>query len=436
MNHNPTIVGIATGTPDGGVSVVRISGPQAGPIAVELLGKLPKPRRLTFARLALKSRAPEEALVAWMPGPASFTGEDVVELHVHAGLANTREVTEAILAHGAVAAGPGEFSRQAFANGKLSLDQAEGIAALIGAQTQAALHQARRLVAGELGRAVDELRTNVWQLLCEVEANLDFPEDVDTNDQQRWHAELTEFETTLKAWGRRFEQGRRARECARFVLAGPPNAGKSALFNRLIGRGRSIVSDTPGTTRDYVEATLELGPHRATLVDTAGVRSHGADAIEVEGIDRSHEQISGADLVIWVESATEADGAQPNLEGVEVLRVENKRDLGQTRDRWIGVSASTGHGCDRLLAKLEGWFASDGIDPWIGLARHRDRAHDALEAVVEAKQLLQDNAGLELVAFSIDVVRRRLDEITGRSDVGPVGTEVLHAIFGQFCIGK
>ncbi len=474
MTERPTIVGIATGTPDGGVSVVRISGSMAGNILAELIGKQLRPRMLSLARLQVGDGF-EQILAVWMPGPASFTGEDVVELHIHAGSENTREVTEAILQRGAVAAKPGEFSRRAFANGKMTLDQAEGVAALIGAQTQAALHQARRLVAGELGRTVAELRAQVWELLCEIEANLDFPEDVDTNSFKRWTQELEQFETILDGWARRFEHGRRARECARFVLAGPPNAGKSALFNRLIGRGRSIVSSVPGTTRDYVEASLDLGPYRALLVDTAGVRTRAddggelLDAVEVEGIDRSRDQMAGADIVIWVESAEALPVSLPQLEGVEVVRVENKRDLvargfsrrtvfpdvelretehdkdhglhrtghsSRDTDGWIGVSAQTGDGCETLCARLRAWFSSGGDDAWIGLARHRDRAHDALQAVTEARELLQGQAGLELVAFSLDVARRRLDEITGRSDLGPVGADLLNSIFGKFCIGK
>ncbi|MGB1016895.1 MAG: tRNA modification GTPase, partial [Nannocystaceae bacterium] len=420
MNDHPTIVGLATGTPDGGVSVVRISGPQAGPILCHLVGSLPKPRRLTFSKVSFGSGSKEEILAVWMPGPASFTGEDVVELHIHAGVENTREALAAVLEQGAQAAQRGEFTRRAFANAKLTLDQAEGIAALIGAQTQEALHQARRLVAGELGRSVEKIRGQIWDLCCEVEANLDFPEDVDTRDVARWSGEVRGLVEILGDWSQRFEDGRRARECARFVLAGPPNAGKSALFNRLLGRSRSIVSEVPGTTRDYVEAQLSFGPHRAVLVDTAGVRDDVADKVEGEGVGFSREQIAGADLVIWVESATVGNCKEvPDFESTTVLRVENKRDLATQRTDWHGLSAQTGAGCESLLARLGEWFTSRNGGAWIGLERHRNRAIDAREAVAEAERLLAEEAGLELVAFSLNVARRRLDEITGRSDLGP-----------------
>jgi len=392
---------------------------------------------LTFSKVTFGTESKEEILVVWMPGPASFTGEDVVELHIHAGVENTREALEAILNHGAQAAARGEFTRRAFANAKLTLDQAEGIAALIGAQTQAALHQARRLVAGELGRSVEQLRGQIWELGCEIEANLDFPEDVDTRDVERWASEIRGLSKTLGDWSRRFEDGRRARECARFVLAGPPNAGKSALFNRLLGRSRSIVSEVPGTTRDYVEGQISLGPHRAVLVDTAGVRDSAADSVEGEGIGLSREQIAGADLVVWVESATVENREEvPDFGSTTVLRVENKRDLATRRSEWHGLSAQTGVGCDDLLVHLREWFASREGGAWIGLQRHRDRALDAREAVCDAERLLAEDAGLELVAFSLNVARRRLDEITGRSDLGPVGEDVLNSIFGRFCIGK
>lgn len=425
-----TIVGVATGTPDGGVAIVRLSGSRAREIARSLVGELPPVRQLA-RRLLRLGRDTEDALVVVMPGPGSFTGEDVVELHVHGGARNVDDVVATVLGCGAVAAEPGEFSRRAFEHGRLSLEQAEGIAALIAAQTDAALEQARRLVAGELGREVGRLAYEIHELRCEIEANLDFSEDVEAGDLQRWRGEITGFAATMEDWLGRFEAGRRSRERPRVVLAGPPNAGKSAVFNGLLGRSRAIVSPIPGTTRDYVEAELKLGTQEIVLVDTAGLRD-GADEIEEAGIARSRDQIDGADLVVWIEAAdAESDGTP----AVTVVRVENKRDLGCRRPTWIGA-VGTMDGVDELRAALQAWAQSRVEQPWIGLARHRDRVADSREALNDAAAVLDLAGPLEIAAFQLGVAGQRLTEVTGRSTLGPIGAEVLADIFSRFCIGK
>lgn len=419
-----TIVGVATGTPDGGVAIVRLSGPRAREIGEVLAGSLPPARQLTRRRLS----GGEDALVVWMPGPRSFTGEDVVELHVHGGARNVREVVDEVLRAGAVAAGPGEFSRRAFETGRLSLDQAEGIAALIAAKTHAGVEQARRLIAGELGQEIEAVRLGLGALRAEIEAHLDFPEEVPTEDRRRWGEEQADLEREVGSWLRRFESGRRSRERARVVLTGPVNAGKSSLFNALLGRSRALVSSAPGTTRDYLEAEMSLGEHEIVLVDTAGLREV-ADPVERAGVERSLEQSQGADLVVWVEAAD----AEPTGEERGDLRVENKRDRGRRRD-WLGVSTVTGEGLDALRDALSRGLSGDDA-PWIGLARHRERASEAHQVLVElGGELL---AGpLEVIAFQLSVAERSLAEITGRHTMGPVGAEVLERIFSQFCIGK
>lgn len=430
-----TIVGVATGTPDGGVAIIRLSGPKACAIAGCLVGVMPAPRVL--ARRSLRERgggAAEDALVVWMPAPRSLTGEDVVELHVHAGESNVRQIVESLLTEGALAAGPGEFTRRAFERGRLSLEQAEGISALIAARTQAGVEQARRLVAGELGREVDALREAVGELRVEIEANLDFPEDVAEGDLAKWREEVSARARTVAGWLRRFEAGRRARSRPRVVISGPPNAGKSALFNALLGRPRAIVSPVPGTTRDYVEAELRFGALEVLLVDTAGLRGAVADPVEHEGIERSREQISGADVVLWVEAA---DAAPVELVPEGALRVESKRDLSVARSEWIGVSVVSGEGIEALQAAiLERLRPVDGEEPWIGLARHRDRAADAGDALAEAERGFVEPIPLEIVAFQLSVAERHLAEITGRDALGPIGEGVLARIFSRFCIGK
>jgi tRNA modification GTPase len=426
----PTIVGVATGTPDGGVAIVRLSGPQAREIAEMLCGSLGPPRRLVRRALRLGA-AVEDGLVVWMPGAGSFTGEDVVELNVHAGARNVRAVVDQLLAGGAIAAEAGEFTRRAFEHGRIGLDQAEGIAALIAAQTDAGLEQARRLVAGELGQQVEALCAGIRGLRCEVEANLDFPDDVAAADVRRWRAELVVLGGALDRWIGEFEAGRRRRERTRVVLAGPPNAGKSSLFNQLLGRDRAIVSPVPGTTRDYVEAEVNLGGLEATLVDTAGLHGVVVDAIEAEGVRRSRTQIDGADLVLWVEAVDQEIGEVP---AGEVICIENKRDLGCRRETWIGATASAG-GIDAVLAAVARWHVGRQAQPWIGLARHRDRVVECREVLTRVADGLSEMP-LEVVAFELGVAERRLAEISGRGGLGPIGEDVLRDIFSRFCIGK
>lgn len=432
--ERPTIVGVATGTPDGGVAIVRLSGPRALAMGQSLCAELPPPHKMGRRRIELGGSW-EDALVVVMPGPGSFTGEDVVELHVHAGARNVASVVDAVIERGAVAAEAGEFSRRAFEHGKLSLEQAEGIAALIAARTDAALEQARRLVAGELGREVQTLAGEIHALRCEIEANLDFSEDVEAGDLGRWRGEVAGFVAAMELWLSRFEAGRRSREKPRIVLAGPPNAGKSAVFNALLGRSRAIVSPVPGTTRDYVEAELKVGAQEMVVVDTAGLHAT-SDGLESAGIARSREQIFGAELVVWIEAA-DAAPAEVEVEVVagEVLRVENKRDLGGQRPGWVGTAAASAE-VGELRGALEQWARARVAQPWIGLARHRDRVNESLEALRDADALLGGAGPLEIAAFQLGVAEQRLAEVTGRGTLGPVGEDVLAAIFSRFCIGK
>lgn len=436
-----TLVAVATGRPDGGVAIVRASGSRARAMLEAVAGPLPPPRRLVRRAIALGEGEVEDGLVVFMPGPRSFTGEDVVELHVHAGERNVAAVVRALLALGGRAAGPGELSRRAFELGRMTLDEAEGVAAVIGAKTEEALHQARRLAAGELGREVEAQRRALVELRAEIEANLDFPEDVDPGDVSRWREEAGERRAAVARWLSRFEAGRRARAKARVVLAGPPNAGKSSLFNALLGRARALVADQPGTTRDYVEAELELDRHGCVLVDTAGLRD-GAEAVEQAGVELSRSQIEGADVVLWVEAADAeaADaGGLAQARGATVIRVETKRDRGLRREEWLGVALRPGEeprGLEAVHEALRAWFSAGADEAWIGLSRHRDRAREALAAIDEACEHLIDDEQLELAAFGLGVAQARLGEITGRSAMGPVGEEVLASIFARFCIGK
>lgn len=436
-----TLVGVATGRPDGGVAIVRVSGSRARAMLEAVVEGVPPERVLVRRSIRLGDGELEDGLVVFMPGPRSFTGEDVVELHVHAGERNVAAVVRVLLEHGGRPAGAGDFTRRAFELGRMSLDQAEGVAAVIGAKTDEALRQARRLAAGELGREVEAERRRLVELRAEIEANLDFPEDVDPGDVSRWRDEASERRAAVARWLARFEAGRRARAKARVVLAGPPNAGKSSLFNALLGRARALVADQPGTTRDYVEAELELDRHGCVLVDTAGLRE-GAEAVERAGVELSRSQVEGADVVLWIEAADADavdDGVLAQASGATVIRVETKRDRGVRRSEWLGVALRAGRepeGIEAIREALREWFGAGGDQAWIGLLRHRERAGEAVLAIEEACEQLGDDEHLELAAFALGVAEARLGEITGRSALGPVGEEVLASIFARFCIGK
>ena len=428
--------------------MIRLSGPGALGILDKLAGRVPPPRRMVRVglRLGTETGEVEDALVVSMPGPQSFTGEDVVELHVHAGELNVRAVSEACLVAGARAAEAGEFTRRAFQNGVLSLDRAEGIAALIGAQTRAGLLQARRLVAGELGDQVRELIGRVHRLRAEIEANLDFPEDVGAPDLARWRSVAAAIDVDLRTWLDGFERSRRARERSRVVLVGSPNAGKSSLFNALLGSERALVASVPGTTRDYVDAELSLGRQSVVLVDTAGLREATDDQVEAAGIERAKAQMQGADLVLHLVVASSEKDLP--VEDREIERASTDAGV----ERWLlrtqadRVAETAGPGeriCAHDPAQVQGlrdrllqWCGGDRPAPWIGLARHRDRVREAIELVAEGVSALDEERELELVAFPLRAAEARLGEIDGRSTLGPVGADVMDTIFSSFCIGK
>ena len=382
-----------------------------------------------------------------MPGPGSFTGEDVVELHVHAGSRNTEQVVAWLMAAGAQPAQAGDFTRRAFEHGRLTLDQAEGIAAVIGARTQAELEHGRRLMGGELTREVDEVRAGLSRLRALVEATLGFPDDLEEGEVAQWAATSATLRAEVESWLARFELGVRARSRLRVTLAGPPNAGKSSLFNALVGHARARVADTPGTTRDYVEVECEWEGRALTLVDTAGIRE-APGAVEAAGVELSVGQVRDAELVLWVEEAGSDPVARPSAVQARadaVLAVRTKVDLcaaevpedGAFEDAGFGVSVVTGVGVDGLRTAIVSRLWGRADRGWIGLQRHRQRCEEAVASLRDAQAELERGVGaLELAALPLQEAQARLDAVVGRAVTGPVGDQVLSDIFGTFCIGK
>lgn len=438
-----TIFALSSGAGRAGVAVIRVSGPQADRALAALAGGVPGPRRAALRRLRDASGSPlDQALVIWMPGPASFTGEDIAELHVHGGRAVVAGVLAALGAvPGLRPAEAGEFARRAFANGRLDLTAVEGIADLIDAETEAQRRQALRQLEGETGAAFEELRTRLVEALALAEAGIDFADedDVPASIGQQVAVSLRDLGARMRRMLADDRRGEMLREGVEVVIAGPPNAGKSSLINWLARRDVAIVSETPGTTRDVVEVRLDLAGVPVTVVDTAGLRE-AADAIEAEGVRRARERAERADLVLWLEEAGAA-GGRPVQEEMpcpiaEQWRIGTKADLGiSTPARGdLLISVVNGEGLDVLLARLEAWVAArvgSGADTLITRVRHRTELRRALEAVdrATAADYARDP---ELVAEDLRSAATAIGRIVGRVNV----EDVLDAIFAGFCIGK
>ncbi|BCM83052.1 tRNA uridine-5-carboxymethylaminomethyl(34) synthesis GTPase MnmE [Methylobacterium indicum] len=432
-----TIFAPATGYGRTAVAVVRISGPQAGPALAALIrASLPPARRLSLRTLREPGTGEllDQALVAWLPGPGTATGEDMVELHLHGGPAVRAAVLRSLAAlPGLVPAEAGAFTRRAFLNGRMDLTAVEGLADLIDAETEAQRRQAVRQLDGVLGRAVECWRETLLDVLAGTEAALDFSDEGDVDDDAlaasgRVAAESVRDEIRAAlADGRR---GERLRDGFTVVLAGAPNAGKSTLLNALARRDVAIVSEVPGTTRDAIEVRCDLGGLPVLLVDTAGLRETN-DAIEVEGVARSRRRIEQADLVLWLR---EPGGDAPPPLSAPVRVVATKRDLpGDVTGEDIAISARTGEGLDRLLAEIERNAAASLGSGDALVTRERQRL--ALEACERQLDRVVTHGGTlpaELVAEDLRLAVRALGEVAGRVGV----EEMLDRLFAGFCIGK
>ncbi|MFC3125161.1 tRNA uridine-5-carboxymethylaminomethyl(34) synthesis GTPase MnmE [Pseudoroseomonas globiformis] len=434
-----TIFALASGTGRAAVSLMRLSGPDSGAILDRLAQGRPKPRMATLRRLhdPVQGDVLDEALVLWFPGPRSYTGEDVVELHLHGGRAVREGVASALLALGARPAEPGEFTRRAFLHGRLDLTAAEGIADLIDAETMIQRRQALRQAGGALAARYGGWAERLTRLLAHQEAAIEFSEDGIPNKLEQ---EVRDGAAGLAAEinGHLADGGRseRLREGLWAAIVGAPNAGKSSLLNALAGREAAIVSARAGTTRDIVEVRLDLAGVPVWLADTAGLRDT-PDEVEAEGVRRARRRADEADLVIAVFATDQPpDAATLALLNPQILVVANKTDL-QPAPATIGgmkpvpASALTPQGLQPLSAALEALVAQRaGLSDEAGLTRPRHRA-----ALTEASAWLNeayDAALPELTSESLRAALRALGRLTGR-----VGVEqVLDVVFGDFCIGK
>jgi tRNA modification GTPase len=452
-----TIAAIATPIGEGGLAVIRISGPQALAIAdrcfapagaTSLSPSGAASHTLHFGHVVHKGRNIDEVLLAVMRAPHTFTREEVVEITCHGGILPAKLVLDAVLANGARLAQPGEFTRRAFLNGRIDLAQAEAVADLIHSRTELAMQAANEQLAGKLSQRINRLRDDMVETLAHIEAHIDFPEEdiaPDTKDQL-----LTRLEHCVSFMDellRTANEGQILRRGIRAAIIGRPNAGKSSLLNELLGHSRAIVSPIPGTTRDTIEETANIRGLPVVFIDTAGLRE-ARDEVEVEGVRRSRQSLQQAELVLHVldasEPLTEADRKYlDEVSGKKCILVCNKYDLpGQLRlppelkPRVINVSCLTGEGIEELKDAIKetiwsGEIKSEMLQVMIN-SRHQDALNRARAATLRTLESLRGDQTLELVALDLHIAVNAVGEIVGKTTT----EDLLDVIFSQFCIGK
>jgi tRNA modification GTPase len=374
----------------------------------------------------------DEAIILFFESPASLTGEDVVELQCHGGALQVAALLEAVVATGARVADPGEFSRRAFLNGRVTLDRAEAIADLVGAETEAALGAARAQMFGSLGARVEALADSARGLQAEVEGTLDFPDEAEEGPVRLLERSMGLAESCEELLAS-FRLGAAVRNGIRVVLAGPPNVGKSSLFNALLGEDRAIVDEDPGTTRDVLEGRIEIDGIACVLVDTAGIRE-APDRVELRGIARARAEWGRADVAVWVQEATGIHDRPPeDLPDPVLVLSKCDQARGECLGRGIRTSARTGEGLDDLKKCIMARFQ------WNMAGRQREglvtnQRHASLLAAA-AGVFRRAAAGpvLEMVAYDLRDGVLALDQILGR---GVLDEALLDAVFSRFCIGK
>ena len=419
-----TIFALSSGLPPAGIAVVRVSGSGAADALATLAGRLPSPRRASYASLTAKDGTElDRALVLWLPGPATATGEDIAELHLHGGRAVVAAVEGALAGMpGLRRAQPGEFTRRAFGNGRIDLAEAEGLADLLSAETEGQRRAAIAMAGGALSRQVETWRVEVLALSAAVEAVLDFGDEDDVGDLPPSVLERARsLAVEIGEWLAR-PSAERLRDGIRVILAGPPNAGKSSLFNALVDSDASIVTAIPGTTRDLVERPVAIGGVPFVFVDTAGLHESTDDEVEKIGIARAEAEMARADIVLWL--GEEGQGPEGAWD------IEAKCDLGPNKSApRMRVSATTGAGVDGLRGAL--CEAARLLLPVPGDVALNRRQREELEAAqTDLRISARDN--LLIVGERLRLARTAFDRITGRASTD----DMLDVLFGRFCIGK
>ena len=424
-----TIFALASGVGRSAISVLRLSGTQCCPILQALAGTMPQPRKAVLRRLRDDGETLDQAIVLWLPGPDSYTGEDCAELHLHGGRAVLECVTSALVAHGARPADPGEFTRRAMINGKLDLLEAEAVADLVDAQTQAQRRAALQQLSGEQSRLLGAWRETLLQLLALQEALIDFAEDeIPADVEGELRAGILTLLQEVRGQMAATSGGERLREGLTFVLSGPPNVGKSSLLNALAGRDAAMVSSQPGTTRDPIQVHLEIAGVPVTLIDTAGIRDVG-DPLEAEGVRRALSHAREANLVLQITDGV-TEGRTLPREG-PCLLIKSKTDLSPAQAGYVGVNTVQTDGLVELWQQLEHEarrLTDRGSQPAFSRARHSAVLRDAAEALAAALNASE----AVLSAEELRTASRAIGRLIGAVDA----EDVLDQIFAGFCIGK
>lgn len=423
-----------------GIAIIRLSGSQALPAAESLAGTLPAPRHAArrIFRHPVTREVLDDGLVLVFPAPQSFTGEDVVEFHIHGSLAVIRALLDVL---GSMAglrlAEPGEFTRRAFRNDRMDLVAAEGLGDLIGARTETQRRLALHHALGGASQAIEGWRRDLIGILGRVEAAVDFADEADVAQQtvEEVRGRLDDLILRMRAALADADRAQSIREGLKIVLAGPPNAGKSSLLNLLARRDAAIVSAIPGTTRDVIEVAMEFSGVPVILTDTAGLRASTEDEIERVGMDRTSRELRGADIIVWV-SAPESPSGPPGDLDSETLWIENKSDLpasGKAPGAEHRISAMTGAGMAAFFTALEERIlgrAAQAESATLIRSRHKQITRSCVENLLSATAQSADH--LELMAEALRAAAHDMGRLTGRIDV----EDVLDSIFREFCIGK
>ncbi len=451
---NSTIAAISTPYGTGGISVIRISGPESVEIADKVFraknGKLlkdTKTHRIVYGHIVDDESIIDEVLVALMLAPNTFTREDTVEINCHGGLVVTEKVLECIIKSGASLAAPGEFTKRAFLNGRLDLSQAEAVIDIINSPSSLALSSAANQLGGKLSEEINSLRDVVLETLAKINANLDYPEeDIDEYDNSELLADLKNVKTELCTLLDTASRGKLIKDGINTVICGKPNVGKSSVLNLLAKESRAIVTEIAGTTRDVIEERVTLGNVVLNVFDTAGIRETD-DKIESLGIDKSREYIKNAELVLFAvdnsnELTSEDTEIFESIKDKNKIILLNKSDLGSKNsekfslDDIVEISAKTGEGLDKLSEKIEKMFKLGEISAsdtaLITNRRHKEAivsAHCALERAISA---LECTTPCDLVSIDVTECAEHLGEITGKT----VSEEIVDKIFARFCLGK
>jgi tRNA modification GTPase len=455
-----TIAAIATPVGEGGLAVIRISGPQAITITDRCFVP-PKPsskisqapsHTIHYGKIFRGGEVVDEVLVAVLRAPRTFTREDVVEITCHGGVLPAKAVLDTVLACGARAADPGEFTRRAFLNGRIDLAQAEAVADVIQSRTELALRAANEQLAGKLSRRINLLRDDLLKALAHIEAHIDFPEeDIGPQTRDQIVDRLSRGLKFVDELLRTADEGRILRRGIRAAIVGRPNTGKSSLLNQLLGHDRAIVSAVPGTTRDTIEETANIRGVPVIFIDTAGLRE-ARDEIEMEGVRRSRQTLDRAELILHVLDASEPLTPADTQFLAEVadrkcIVVCNKTDLPRRlkagpahapagRPRWVDVCCLTGDGVENLKDAIKdlvwsGEINGEMIEVMIN-SRHQDALNRARASLLRAVEILRAGGGLELAAADLRMAANAVGEIVGKTTT----EDLLDVIFSQFCIGK